>query len=197
MSEQDLPVVPTGHFVIGTVLAYGAGNPLDQYGLEEQGWMYCDGRLIGRADYPDLFAVIGTLHGGGDGTTTFNLPDYRGYLLRGVDDGAGRDPDAAKRSEPAPGGAAGDRCGSTQKHATGRPRQAFTLDSDGGHSHEVYGVPQDKSSTPVAGSRRAIWNDGGGNTGSAGSHQHFITSGGDAETRPDNAYVNFIIRYRT
>ncbi|MFI6263180.1 phage tail protein [Micromonospora sp. NPDC051006] len=197
MSQEDVPVVPLGHLVVGTVLPYSAGNPIDEYGLQEQGWMYCDGRLLGRADHPELFTVIGTLHGSGDGTTTFNLPDYRGYLLRGVDDGTGRDPDAGSRSEPAPGGAVGDRCGSQQPHATGRPRQALTLDTDGGHSHQVYGVPEDNSSTPVAGSTRSIWNEDGGNTDPGGSHQHLISDGGDMETRPTNAYVNHIIRYRT
>lgn len=47
------------------------------------GYLICDGRAISRSDYADLFMMIGTSHGIGDGSTTFNLPDYRGNFLRG------------------------------------------------------------------------------------------------------------------
>lgn len=40
------------------------------------GWLVCDGSEISRTDYSDLFGVIGELYGVGDGTTTFNLPDF-------------------------------------------------------------------------------------------------------------------------
>jgi microcystin-dependent protein len=47
------------------------------------GYLICDGRAVSRSDYADLFMMIGTSHGVGDGSTTFNLPDYRGNFLRG------------------------------------------------------------------------------------------------------------------
>ena len=47
-------------------------------------WFLCDGQAVSRTDYSDLFALIGTKFGQGDGTTTFNLPDYRGKFLRGL-----------------------------------------------------------------------------------------------------------------
>ena len=40
-------------------------------------WLICDGSAIDRATYADLFALIGTSYGAGNGTTTFNLPDLR------------------------------------------------------------------------------------------------------------------------
>lgn len=41
-------------------------------------WLrYLDGREISRETYSKLFEVIGTAYGGGDGSTTFNLPDLR------------------------------------------------------------------------------------------------------------------------
>lgn len=59
------------------------------------GTLVADGAAISRADYPTLFAKIGVTHGQGDGSTTFNKPDYRGRFLRGVDNmgvgAAGRD----------------------------------------------------------------------------------------------------------
>jgi len=47
------------------------------------GYLICDGRAVSRTDYAQLFSAIGTAHGVGDGSTTFNLPDYRGNFLRG------------------------------------------------------------------------------------------------------------------
>jgi len=49
-----------------------------------QGWLICDGSEIYRSQYPNLFSVIGTSFGAGDGVYTFNLPDYRGAFLRGT-----------------------------------------------------------------------------------------------------------------
>ncbi len=47
-------------------------------------WFLCNGQAISRVTYADLFALIGTKFGTGDGTSTFNLPDYRGKFLRGL-----------------------------------------------------------------------------------------------------------------
>lgn len=42
------------------------------------GWLLCNGAAVSRTTYAALFAVIGVIWGIGDGTTTFNLPDFRG-----------------------------------------------------------------------------------------------------------------------
>lgn len=55
------------------------------------GWLKCNGAAISRATYAGLFAAIGTTWGAGDGSTTFNLPDWRGEFVRGWDDGRGLD----------------------------------------------------------------------------------------------------------
>jgi len=52
----------------------------------------CNGAAVSRTTYAALFAVIGTIHGAGDGSTTFNLPELRGEFIRGLDDGRGVDP---------------------------------------------------------------------------------------------------------
>lgn len=51
-------------------------------------WLFCDGREISREHYPELFEAIGTTYGEGNGTTTFNIPDRRGYFGRCLDAGA-------------------------------------------------------------------------------------------------------------
>ena len=44
-----------------------------------QGWAACDGQLLPIAEYTALFSLIGTTYGG-DGETTFALPDLRGRV---------------------------------------------------------------------------------------------------------------------
>lgn len=55
------------------------------------GYLDCDGAAVSRTTYATLFTAIGTTHGVGDGSTTFNLPDLRGEFVRGWDDGRGVD----------------------------------------------------------------------------------------------------------
>ncbi len=45
-----------------------------------QGFLLEDGSAVSRYTYSDLFAVIGTTYGAGDGSSTFNLPDSRGRV---------------------------------------------------------------------------------------------------------------------
>lgn len=59
------------------------------------GYLECNGAAVSRTTYSSLFGVIGTTWGVGDGSTTFNLPDFRGYFARGWDHGAGVDPGRA------------------------------------------------------------------------------------------------------
>ena len=53
------------------------------------GWLLCDGTAVSRIGYANLFAVIGTAYGTGDGSTTFNVPDLRGRVPLGVGTGLG------------------------------------------------------------------------------------------------------------
>ena len=49
------------------------------------GWMICDGTAISRTDYSELFNLIGTTYGSGNGSTTFNLPNLKGRVVVGGD----------------------------------------------------------------------------------------------------------------
>lgn len=68
----------------GVIVPFG-GTPVPS------GWLACNGSAVSRTTYSSLFAAIGTLHGTGDGSTTFNLPDLRGEFIRGLDQGRGVD----------------------------------------------------------------------------------------------------------
>ena len=62
---------------IGSIIPYGGTTAPD-------GFLLCQGQAISRTTYAELFAVIGTSFGSGDGSTTFNVPDLRGEFLRGA-----------------------------------------------------------------------------------------------------------------
>lgn len=53
------------------------------------GWLLCYGQAVGRSAYANLYAVISTTYGTGDGSTTFNIPDLRGRTLFGLDNMGG------------------------------------------------------------------------------------------------------------
>ena len=47
------------------------------------GYLLCDGSAVSRTTYSDLFSAIGTTYGVGDGSSTFNLPNFNGRYLKG------------------------------------------------------------------------------------------------------------------
>lgn len=174
----------------GTIVAYAGDTP-------PPGWLLCDGSEISRSQYAALFAAIGTAHGEGDGASTFNLPDYRGYFLRGVDMGAGRDPDATSRSMPNPGGNNGDAVGSVQNDQLQSHKH-----SDYGHTHGYTSQTHYAEDDCTSGGSHAAdnsWSNYQTGTGyanlgdpapsSAGSVRHGL------ETRAKNAYVLWIVKY--
>jgi hypothetical protein len=63
----------------GTIIYYANNTP-------PSGYLKANGAAISRSTYSNLFDVIGTTFGVGDGTTTFNLPDHRGEFVRGWSD---------------------------------------------------------------------------------------------------------------
>ena len=73
----SVPAVP-----VGSMQAYaGTSAPT--------GWLLCNGIAASRTTYSNLFSVIGTAYGAGDGSTTFGLPDMRGRVPMGAGTGAG------------------------------------------------------------------------------------------------------------
>jgi hypothetical protein len=132
------------------------------------GWLLCNGAAISRTDYARLFGVIGVSHGSGDATTTFNVPNYMGYFLRGLDTTGLIDPGGASRS-----------VGNVQGFATG-PHQHPSVWRQGcaGDGGPPYG-----------------WNVGGTVQDSSKIPENTVAETGSAtETRPKNVAVNYIIK---
>lgn len=199
ISYAKLAADVTKHLVpIGAVVAYS--GPLSGPLFTQDVWAPCIGQGISRTTYADLFALIGVTHGQGDGSTTFNVPDYRGRFLRGVNIGTGRDPNAGARTAMATGGNAGDQVGSIQGSATQTHSHAI---SDPGHNHPI----------TVAGLGFQLGNVGpdDGTKFSFGDNllrgADVITTSrttgivvqnftGSSETRPINAYCQWLIKVR-
>lgn len=151
----------------GTVVAY-AGT------TAPTGWLLCNGATVSRTTYAALFAATGSSFGAGDGSSTFHLPDFRGRFLRGVDGTAAVDPDKATRTAMNVGGATGNSVGSIQG-------EEFKS-----HTHNTYFG----GTNPTGGGGGIVFHDSfPTNNPRVGS-----ATGGN-ETRPVNAYVNWIIKY--
>jgi len=151
----------------GMIIMYGAaGAPA--------GWLVCNGAAVSRTTYANLFAVIGTSFGSGDGSTTFNVPNFLGYFPRGANTtGAGPD--------------AGRTFGSTQQdafqghyHGPLSPQTAMY----GRYSGGATGIPSGTGATEPA------------STGSPVTDGTNGTPRTSTETRPVNVAVTFIIKTR-
>ncbi|MEX0934655.1 MAG: phage tail protein [Candidatus Saccharimonadales bacterium] len=176
-----------------------------------EGWLKCDGSAISRDNYAELFTAIGTLYGSGDGSTTFNLPDYRGEFLRGWDDGRGVDDSRSF------GSSQGD-LNKEHLHGSG----SLAADSNGAHTHtqnylsrvrrgsDSSGLPQDIT-VPLNGESVRLrgyvsaaenplqFTNSTASTTSNGSHTHSISGNsaesGGLENRPRNMAVLYCIKY--
>jgi microcystin-dependent protein len=63
----------------GMVIPYAATG-----GAAPAGWLVAEGQAVSRATYADLFALVGTTYGIGDGSTTFNVPNMTGNVPVGL-----------------------------------------------------------------------------------------------------------------
>ena len=68
--------VSSGATILGVNFPLGGYIYLSEPNEPPTGFLKCDGRAISRTTYADLFALIGTTYGPGDGSTTFNIPDF-------------------------------------------------------------------------------------------------------------------------
>lgn len=160
-------------------------------------WAICDGSAVSRTTFSDLFSVIGTFYGVGDGSTTFNLPDLRGEFIRGMDNGRGVDSGRVIATPQADAtavnglqmGNAGSASGSfsftdndsTQMRVRVRNTSGvFGSSSNNANYHNSNGVP---SAQTLPGQVNLF----------IPSHTHVLSSI-DFETRPRNLAMNFIMK---
>ncbi len=158
---------------IGAVMPFSTGTA-------PAGYLNCDGTAISRTTFSDLFDVIGTAYGVGDGSTTYNVPDYRGLFLRGT--GAHGTLNMANGSDVA-GGSVGDE----------------NVDQMFGHHHAGGATSLFRSFGATGGSQTPPGGSGGtptpgGNTEGAIDDGATGTPNNGVETYPSHGVTNWIIR---
>lgn len=86
-TKQAIAALETADVPVGLVSPYAGTSAPSK-------WLLCAGQAVSRTTYSDLFGIVGTTYGSGDGSTTFDLPDLRGRVAAGKDnmnsDTAGR-----------------------------------------------------------------------------------------------------------
>jgi microcystin-dependent protein len=148
------------------------------------GWLAANGAAVSRATFSTLFAAIGTTYGTGDGSTTFNLPDLRGYFVRG----AGTNTD----------GTAAGTFGAKQGNTVGPHTHSGTTGTDYPDHAHTHGAAAGGSSFYMYGGG-GMGAFGGTTDGANARHQHaFGTSSqspaGTTETRPANIALLYCIK---
>lgn len=213
ISQTLVPALNSGQVPTGSIMPWAANSNLPT------GFLLCNGASVSRTTYAALFDVIGTAFGTASGST-FNLPDFQGRFLRGRDNSAGRDPEAASRTAQNTGGATGDNVGSVQsanisKHSHHSPvvnssslssstnMALMNGTSSPAADNGIFGTStyQPSSSGTYNGSH--LFSTFTKMTGSLPFGASFIhtgtqineTSETSGDTHPKNSYVNFIIKY--
>lgn len=149
------------------------------------GWLICNGQEVSRSTYAALHALIGPYVGPGNGVSTFNLPDFRGQFIRGLDLGRGVDPDRT--------------LGSTQADDVKSHDHEGEAEQAGAHTHS-YNI-----TNLVGGATLQGYISGSGwgvvgvaeTTASAGGHVHplDIEASGGSESRPKNIALVWCIKF--
>ena len=67
---------------VGSIIAWGGSTA-----NIPSNFRLCDGQALSRTTYSELFSKLGTIHGSGDGSTTFNIPDLRDKFIVGAQGG--------------------------------------------------------------------------------------------------------------
>ena len=174
-SGQWVPVAPPvaigGIAPVGTITMWPLETP-------PIGWLTCFGQAVSRTAYPDLFSVIGTAYGAGDGSTTFNLPNFIGRFPLG----------ARAASTPTIGdtGGAWDHTHTQPTHTHTGPSHdhGSPTGSGGSHTHTIHGA----TTNVVGASGNRLYTHSasaerhGHDINADGVHTHVITSGGTGAT---------------
>ena len=142
------------------------------------GYLDCDGAAVSRTTYADLFAVIGTTYGSGDGSTTFNVPDIKDRCCRGGSNNLGVT--AGANSQQASITAA-----NTSLSSSTIPSHTHSGAPGGGSD----GIGVGNFNTSMRHTGSWSWQ----NTGSGDAHNHTAT-GGNVDPRQPFVATYFIIK---
>lgn len=162
-----------------TDIPKGAVLPFAMSAIPE-GWLKCNGAAISRTVYNNLFSLIGTTYGAGDGSTTYNLPDLRGEFVRGWDDSRGVD---TSRTLGTNQGSAN----LSHAHTITDPKHTHVVTLTSGAAGSSVG---NNVSAGLSNNLSAVVN-----TMSSVATGITINNSGDTESRPRNVALMYCIKY--
>lgn len=121
---------------IGVILDYAGDNA-------PENWVFCFGQELNRTTEAGLFSIIGTKFGAGNGTTTFNLPDYRGRVGVGRDNMGGAGANRVTASGSGINGSSVGVSGGSETHKLSisempKHKMSGRTKLDGSHYHSAY-----------------------------------------------------------
>ncbi|MGC3984841.1 MAG: phage tail protein [Pseudorhodoferax sp.] len=160
----------------GTCVMFAGSTP-------PPGWFKRNGAAVSRATYAALFAAIGTNYGAGDGSTTFNLPDDRGLVDRGLDEGRGLDPGRVLGSYQESQNRAHDHGGQTA--AGGGRTPSGTVGGGGIHVHTGTALNAGGHTNTVP----QVRNAGGSGTAASVKSEDTVGSPMNTNTVPDHQHT--------
>ncbi len=203
MAQLQYHIVP-----VGSILPFAGPKK-----TIPEGWLPCDGEALdGTTDeYKELFEVIDKCWGAGkddnDDKTNFNLPDLRGQFLRGVSHEANIDPEDDKRTALKPGGNTKNQVGSYQKDSSKHRHQlgrviGKTNKYNGelqyyNNKGDFQTVLKKQTQKQIDGKKNGANDDFKELTSNTIIYSQYAEPTGNDETRPKNAYVNWIIKYKS
>lgn len=158
-------------------------------------YFICDGQEISRSDFGVLFALIGTTYGSGDGSTTFNLPDFQALVPRGE---GTRTVNTRTKTGPAIGTVQEDQMqkisGSFTPVSNPEANPAY-MHFGGSTVTGAFTKTQASSNRKNAGLTSNYYESVGSfNFNSANSPNARVSSTDDGETRVSSFGVNFLIK---
>lgn len=152
-----------------------------------EGSLICDGRLLSRTTYADLFAKLGTTYGAGDGSTTFQLPDYRGEFLRGWDGGRGVDAGRVRGSFQTDQNKTHTHTGTTSSYSHTHTWSGTTSSNSHSHTYTTY----NKTVTATNGSISNVLAESASKTTSTNTHSHTISGTTDSNSHNHTVTIEY------
>jgi len=199
---------------VGTIMAWAG----DAEPPADSGWVLCDGRELNTNEYRELANVLADYWGEPSENGKVVLPDLRGMFLRGA--GGAAAGDVGSRQEYATAlpqtPFVTDETGGHTHGMQASGEHTHEMSEDGEHTHEfpTHEVRENQGAdrkywhalraammrrTEPAGKHKHTIHPAGSHVHEiepAGAHSHEVVGGGDAETRPVNRAVHWIIRVK-